>query len=82
MTNQKVQLIINKYENREKEIEIVILQSSLVSLILLLMYISKVFEKVTKTYFLVISLSFIDNLGFIDSGSLVKEVEKALQKVA
>ena len=82
LTDQKVQLIINKHENREKEIEIGISQGSPVSLILLLIYISGVFEKVTKTCSLVISLLFINDLGFIASGSLVKEVGKALKKVA
>ncbi len=40
------------------------------------------FEEVTKTCLLVTSLPFIDGLGFIASGSSVKEVGKALEKVA
>lgn len=48
----------------------------------MLIYISKVIDKVAKTSSLVISLSFINNLGFIASSSLVKEIVKALKKVA
>ncbi len=50
--------------------------------ILFLIYISGVFNKVSETSPLVTSLSFIDDLGFIASGSSVKETVKALEKVA
>ena len=82
LTDRKVQLIIDGYENREREIETGIPQGSPVSPILFLIYISGVFDQVTETCPLVTSLSFIDDLGFIASGSSVKEVGKALEKVA
>ena len=82
LTDQKVQLVIDGYENREREIETGIPQGSPVSPILFLIYISGVFDQVTKTCPLVTSLSFIDDLGFVASGSSVKEVGKALEKVA
>ncbi len=50
--------------------------------ILFLIYISGVFNKVSETSPLVTSLSFVDDLGFIASGSSVKEIVKALEKVA
>ena len=82
LTKQKVQLIINRRENKEKEIETRIPQSSLVLPILFLIYISKVFDKVTEASLSVISLSFIDNLRFIASGISVKDAVKTLEKVA
>ena len=77
LTDRKFQLVIDGHENREREIETGIPQGSPVSPILFLIYISGVFEEVTKTCPLVTSLSFIDDLGFIASGSSVKEVGKA-----
>ena len=56
--------------------------SSRVSPILFLIYISGVFNKVSETSQLVTSLSFVDDLGSIALGSSVKEVVKALGKVA
>ena len=47
-----------------------------------MIYISGVFNKVSETSPLVTSLSLIDDLGFIASGSPVKEIVKALEKVA
>ena len=81
LTDRKVQLVIDGHESRERKIETGIPHGSPVSPILFLIYISGVFDQVTKTCPLVTSLSFIDDLGFIASGSLVKEVGKALEKV-
>ena len=53
----------------------------LVSLILFLIYDSRVFEQVKKELPEIMSLLFIDNLGFVASGTLVKEIAKALRKV-
>ena len=50
--------------------------------ILFLIYISDVFNKVSEKTPLVTSLSFVDDLGFIVSGSLVKEVVKTLENIA
>ena len=46
-----------------------------------MIYISEVLSKVSETNPSVTSLSFIDNLGFIASGSSVKGVVKILEKV-
>lgn len=82
MTDRKVQLVIDGHENNEREIETGIPQGSPVSPILFLIYISGVFEEVTRICPLATSLSSIDDLGFIVSGSSVKEVGKALKKIA
>lgn len=47
-----------------------------------MVYISGVFEEVTKSYPEVTSLSFVDDLGFIASGHSVKELAKILGQVA
>lgn len=82
LTNRKIQLIVDGHDNDKKDIEIGIPQGSPVSPILFLIYISGVFDEVTKNNPLVTSLSFIDDLMFIASGSLVKEVAESLEKVA
>lgn len=56
-------------------------QGSPVSLILFLIYISAVFNKVSKTSSLITSLSFIDDLGFIASSSTIKEKVEVLERV-
>lgn len=50
--------------------------------ILFLIYISQVFDVVTEAYPLVTSLSFVDDLGFIVSGTSVKDIAQSLEKVA
>ncbi len=82
LTNRKIQLVIDGHENKVREIETGISQGSLVSPILFLIYISGVFDEVSETSPLVTSLSFVDDLGFIASGSSVKEVIKLLENVA
>ena len=59
-----------------------ILQGSPVSTILFLIYISRIFDKVTKFNSEVMSLSFVDDLGFVASRYLVKRLAKALGRVA
>lgn len=81
MTNRKVQLVINGHDNLKKDIEIGILQGSLVSSILFLIYISGVFIKVSEVETLVSSLFFVNNLGFVTLGNLIKKVVKTLEKV-
>lgn len=49
LTDQKVQLVIDGHKNREREKETGIPQGSLVSLTLFLIYISGVFDQLTKT---------------------------------
>lgn len=52
------------------------------SSILFFIYISGVFNEVLETRTMLTSLFFVDDLGFIASGSEVKEVVKTLEKVA
>lgn len=49
--------------------------------ILFLIYISRVFNKVLETSFLIILLFFINNLGFITSDSLIKKIIKTFEKI-
>ncbi len=81
-TDRKVQLVIDGHDNKERDIETEIPQGSPVSPILFLIYISGVFNKVSEKSPLVTSLSFIDDLGFITSGSSVKVLVKTLENVA
>lgn len=75
----KVQLVIDGHDNKERDIETGIPQGSPVSPILFLIYISGVFNNVAETRPLVTSLSFVDDLGFIASGSSVKGIVKTLE---
>ena len=82
LIDRKVQLVIDGHDNKEREIETGIPQGSPVSPIFFLIYISGVFDKISKTNPLVTSLSFVDNLGFIASRSSVTEIVRSLEKVA
>ena len=82
LTGRKVQLIIDGHDNKKRDIETGIPRGSPVLPILFLIYISDVFNKVSEKTPLVTSLSFVDDLGFIVSGSLVKEVVKTLENIA
>ena len=75
-------MIINGYANQEERIETGITQGSPVSHMLFLIYISKLFSQVEKNLPRVILLSFVDNLGFITSGTSGKEIIKTLEKVS
>ena len=81
LTDRKIQLVIDGHENKEREIETGIPQGSPVSPILFLIYISGVFDSVSEACPLVTSLSFVDDLGFIASGSSVKDIARILEKV-
>lgn len=81
LTNRKIQLVINKCNNKKRVIEIGIPQDSLVLPILCLIYIGRVFDKIEKTRPLVMSLSFVDDLCFITSDNPLKEIVKVLEKV-
>lgn len=50
--------------------------------IFFLIYISGVFDSVSESYLPVISLSFVDDIRFIASGSSVKDIVLAFEKVA
>lgn len=82
LSNQKVELVIDGYKNKEREVETEITQGSTILPILFLIYISQVFDRMTKTYPLVISLSFVGNLEYLASDTLVKNIAQSLEKVA
>ena len=82
LTERKISIVIDGHENKEREIETGIPQGSPASPILFLIYISGIFDSVSESCPLVTSLSFIDDLGFIASGSSVKNIALTLEKVA
>ena len=82
LIDRKVELVIDGHENSEREIETGISQDSSASPIFFLIYISGIFEKVTKICPLVTFVFFIDDLTFIALGSSVKKMGKTLEKVA
>lgn len=79
LTDRNINLAIDGHDNEEREIEAGISQGSPVLPILFLICVSGVFNKVSETSPLVTSMSFVDNLGLIASGSSMKET---LEKVA
>lgn len=81
-TDQIIQLVIDGHDNKKQDIKTGILQRLLVSFILLLIYISRVFNKVIEANLAIIFLFFVDNLGFITIGSSVKNLAKSLRQVA
>lgn len=68
--------------NQENKDETGILQAFPVLPILFLIYISGVFERVETEVSRIVSLLFVDNLGFIAFGISVKQIAKALEKVS
>lgn len=81
LTERRVELVIDGHINPEKERETGIPQGSPVSPILFLIYISGVFDTVTTTSPDTVSLSFMDDLGFLASGESVQEVATSLEKI-
>ena len=82
LTDQKVQLVLNRHDNQERSINTGISQGSPVSPILFLIYISEVFNKVIEVNPHIMSLSFVDNSGYISSSHSIKDIVKAFEKVA
>ena len=74
--------MIDRHDNKKRNIETRISQGSPVSPILFLIYISRVFIKISEISPLATSLLFVNKLGFIASNSSVKEIIKVLEKVA
>lgn len=81
-TNRKIQLVIDKHNNKKRDIKIEISQSLPALQICFLIYINRVFEAVIKNNPTVISLLFLDNLKFIVSKNSVQETSKTLEIVA
>lgn len=69
------------HDNQEKEVNTRILQGSPASPILFLIHISGVFEQIEKQLPRIVSLSFVDDLGFIAPEVSVKEIAKTVEKV-
>ncbi len=82
LTDQRIQLIIDGHDNKDQEIETKILQSSSILSKFFLIYISRVFDKMTEAYDLVTFLSFIDDLGFIILDISINWMVKIIEKVA
>lgn len=80
LTDRKVKIVIDGHIDPEKDVETGIPQGSLVSPILLLIYISRVFDRVSVTSPKTTSVSFMDDLGFLDSGNSIQEVATNLEK--
>lgn len=75
-------MVIDGHDNKEKKIEIGIPQELLVSLILFLIYISRVFNAVRENNLAVTSLSFMDHLRFIAFCTSIKEIFQTLDILA
>lgn len=75
-------MIINKHDNKKKEIKTGIPQGLPISLILFLIYISRIYDVIEENNPTVTSLLFVDDLGFIASSNSIKEISQALGKVA
>lgn len=80
--DQKVQLVINRNDNKKRNIKTKILQDSPVSPIFFLLYITKVFNKIFDISPVATSLSFVDDLCFIFLKSFVKKLVKILENIA
>lgn len=80
LTDRKVGIVIDGHINPEKDVETGIPQGSPVSPVLFLIYISGVFDAVTAKSPETVSVSFMDDLGFLASGNSIQEVANCLEK--
>ena len=69
-------------DNKEKNVEIEIPQGFPVLSIFFFIYISDVFNNISEKTPLPMSLLFVDDLGFIALGNLVKGMVKTLKSIA
>ncbi len=76
-----MEIVIDGHVNSEKDAETGIPWGSPVSPILFLIYISGVFDTVSTTSPQTISVSFMDDLGFLVSGDSIQEVATSLKKI-
>ncbi len=82
LTDRKIQLVIDGYDNKEREIKTGIPQGSPILPILFFIYVNGVFDAVTEDNLMVTSLSFVDDLRFIASETSVKKIARTLETVA
>ena len=80
MTNKWVELVINGHINPKYQVEIRIPQGSLVSPILFLIYISRIFLEIESRLPQVTCLSFMDDLGFLVADNSIIEIKKIREK--
>lgn len=74
-TNRKIEMVIGRHENLERDVKTSISQDLLVLPILFLIYISRVFNTITTTSLSVTSISFIDDLKFqVIGNSIIKSL--------
>lgn len=81
LTNQKVQLVIDRHDNKKRKIETGIPQSYLLSSIFFLIYIRREFNQVLKSSTLLMTLFYVYDLRFIASGNLIEKVVKIHKKI-
>lgn len=75
-----MELVIDEYVNFKYKVKTKIFQGSPVSLILFLIYISRVSQKIEYQLLSVICLLFIDDLGFLSVSNSVMKIKKILEK--
>jgi hypothetical protein len=76
--NRKVQLIINSYTYSLKEVKAGLPQGLLILLILFIIYISGFFDHIEEKI-LIITLSFVDDIGIITVESSIRDTIKTLE---
>ena len=81
LTDKKLEIIIDNYKNLEKDVESGIPELLPVSAILVYINISGMFNNITISLLEVISVLFMDNLRFIVSDNIIKEVTTSLKKI-
>lgn len=81
LINKNVKVIIDRYINPKQKVKIRILQSLPILSISFLIYIRWVFDIVTTTLPNIISLLFIDDLGFLVNQKSIHKVAIYLNKI-
>lgn len=81
LSDWKIELVIDKHDNKEEEIEIGIPQKLPLLPIFFLIYISRLFDEVEENNSEVTFL-LLEDLGFIAFGTLVTEIFQVLDIVA
>ena len=79
LTNRQIQLVIDGYTCPSARLKTGVLQGSPVSLVLFIIYLSGIFKAI-EAKVLIKTLSFVDDIGLIASGSSIQEVTKILKE--